>query len=49
MIREAVDDIRRRRRDKEINNQKYTKLNRGGHTTYIPSSKIKVSFLYTLL
>lgn len=41
LIREAIDDFRRRRRDKEINGQKYTKISKG-ELTYIPSSNIKV-------
>ncbi len=41
MIREAVDDIRRYRRDKEVNSQKFTKLTRRGPVK-VPSSTIKV-------
>lgn len=41
LIREAIDDLRRRRRDKEINSQKYTRISRG-ELSYIPSSSIKV-------
>jgi len=41
MIRELIDDQRRRQRDKEINNQKYTKIMKG-EQHFIPSSKIKV-------
>nr|VZI44521.1 unnamed protein product [Spirometra erinaceieuropaei] len=42
LIREAVDDIRRWRRDREVNNALYTKLMSSGKTL-IPSSKIQAS------
>ncbi|CAA9995373.1 unnamed protein product [Nesidiocoris tenuis] len=49
MIREAVDDIRRWKRDKEVNSQKYSRLGRrqdGVVTTeFIPSSEISVGDL----
>jgi len=41
LVRELIDDLRRRKRDQEINNQKYTKIMKG-EQHYIPSSKIKV-------
>ncbi|XP_060077984.1 probable phospholipid-transporting ATPase IIB [Ylistrum balloti] len=44
MCREALDDYRRYRRDKEANSQKYSKLNRDGFVV-IPSSDIKVGDL----
>jgi len=44
MIREAVDDVRRWRQDKEINGQKFKKLTKRG-VVEIPSSQIKVSDL----
>ncbi|CAG7663738.1 unnamed protein product [Allacma fusca] len=44
LIRELIDDIRRRQRDKEINNQKYHKITREGQL-FVPSSKIKVGDL----
>lgn len=44
MIREAVDDFRRWRRDKEVNRQKYKKLTPQG-ITEVCSSEIKVSDL----
>ena len=44
MCREAVDDIRRWKRDREINNQKYTKLTIRGQQQ-LASSKIKVGDL----
>ncbi|VDN45678.1 unnamed protein product [Dibothriocephalus latus] len=48
MIREAVDDIRRWSRDREVNNALYTKLIATGKTL-IPSSKIQVSRLFRSL
>ena len=42
MIREAVDDFRRWRRDIEINGQKFKKLTKRG-VVEVPSSQIKVS------
>lgn len=44
MCREALDDYRRYRRDKEANSQKYKKLTRDG-LVFIPSSDIKVGDL----
>ena len=44
MAREAVDDIRRWKRDREINNQKYKKLTLRG-MVQLASSKIKVGDL----
>ncbi|CAG2238567.1 E7.6.2.1 [Mytilus edulis] len=44
MCREALDDYRRYRRDKEANSQKYKKLTRDGLIS-IPSSDIKVGDL----
>ena len=45
MIREAVDDVRRRQRDKEVNQQKYRKLTTLGGVKYINSASIKVGDL----
>ncbi|KAH0552697.1 probable phospholipid-transporting ATPase IIB isoform X1 [Cotesia glomerata] len=43
ICREAVDDYRRYKRDKEINNQKYQRLLRGtDQPELVPSSKLKV-------
>ncbi|XP_074644613.1 putative phospholipid-transporting ATPase IIB isoform X2 [Tubulanus polymorphus] len=42
MLREMIDDIRRFKRDKEVNSQQYKKLTKNG-VVMIPSSKIKVS------
>jgi phospholipid-translocating ATPase len=44
LIREGVDDFRRRQRDKEINCQKYQRITKN-QPTYIPSSSIKVTCL----
>ncbi|XP_023229117.1 probable phospholipid-transporting ATPase IIA isoform X2 [Centruroides sculpturatus] len=44
LIREAIDDIRRYSRDKEVNSQKYRKLTSQG-VIQVPSSDIKVSDL----
>ena len=44
MIREAVDDFRRFRRDREVNNKKYKKLTKRGLVDVI-SSKIQVGDL----
>ncbi|XP_043203202.1 probable phospholipid-transporting ATPase IIB isoform X3 [Amphibalanus amphitrite] len=44
MIREAVDDYRRYRRDKEMNSTKYSKLTHQGHTK-VASSRIRVGDL----
>lgn len=43
MIREAIDDIKRARRDSELNSEKYTLLNGNGQKTVVPSSKLQVS------
>lgn len=41
--REAVDDFRRYKRDKEVNGQKYYRLVRGFSTPeLVPSSKLRV-------
>ena len=45
MIREAVDDVRRRQRDNEVNQQKYRKLTALGGVKYITSANIKVGDL----
>jgi phospholipid-translocating ATPase len=42
ICREAVDDIRRHQRDKEVNCQRYTRLLSDGSKESIPSSKIRV-------
>ncbi|XP_064640226.1 probable phospholipid-transporting ATPase IIB isoform X2 [Lineus longissimus] len=44
MVREAVDDFRRFRRDREMNSTKYKKVTRTG-VVIVPSSKIKVGDL----
>jgi len=44
MIREAVDDFCRFLRDRDVNNQKYKKLTRGGVVT-VESARIKVGDL----
>ena len=44
MIREAVDDFRRFRRDREVNNKKYKKLTKRGLVDVI-SAKIQVGDL----
>jgi len=41
MIREAFDDFNRFLRDRDVNNQKYKKLTRGGVVS-VESAKIKV-------
>ena len=43
VIREAIEDIRRAYRDREINSQRYTLLCEDGQKKEISSSKIKVS------
>ncbi|CAB3373244.1 Hypothetical predicted protein [Cloeon dipterum] len=45
ICREAVDDIRRHQRDKEVNCQRYVRLLSDGSKESIPSSKIKVGDL----
>ena len=47
MCREAVDDIRRLQRDREVNSQKYKKLTRQGLVS-IASSGICVGDLITV-
>ncbi|GAB6024708.1 ATP synthase subunit 9 [Chamberlinius hualienensis] len=47
ICREAVDDIRRHRRDVEVNSQRYRKLTKSGSVS-IPSSKIKVGDLIVI-
>ncbi|VDD83642.1 unnamed protein product [Mesocestoides corti] len=47
MIREAVDDIRRWMRDREVNNALYTKIIRGGRVT-LASAKIQVGDIILL-
>lgn len=43
ICREAVDDFRRYKRDKEVNGQKYYRLVRGSETPEsVPSSKLRV-------
>jgi len=44
MVREALDDIRRYRRDREVNAQLYKKLTLSGEA-FIPSSDITVGDL----
>lgn len=49
MFREAVDDIRRHQRDKEVNSQKYRRLVRGKDTPeLVPSSKLRVGDLVSV-
>ncbi|XP_042207197.1 probable phospholipid-transporting ATPase IIB isoform X2 [Homarus americanus] len=45
MIREAVDDVRRRQRDNEVNQQKYKKLTPHGGPRTVTSANIKVGDL----
>lgn len=46
IFREAVDDIRRHQRDKEVNSQKYCRLAKGKETAeLVPSSKLRVGDL----
>lgn len=45
MIREAVDDVRRRQRDNEVNQQKYKKLTPHGGSRTVTSANIKVGDL----
>lgn len=46
LCREAVDDLRRYKRDKEVNNQKYYRLVKGSNTPeLVPSSKLRVGDL----
>jgi magnesium-transporting ATPase (P-type) len=49
IFREAVDDIRRHHRDKEVNSQKYRRLVRGRDTSeLVPSSKLRVGDLVSV-
>lgn len=49
IFREAVDDIRRHQRDKEVNGQKYRRLVRGRETSeLVPSSKLHVGDLVSV-
>lgn len=41
MLREFLDDLRRYKRDKEVNSKSYKKLTPGGET-FVPSSDIQV-------
>lgn len=44
ICREAIDDLRRHKRDREVNSQKYTKLSGPNQQTEsVPSSKLKVT------
>ncbi|XP_063217955.1 probable phospholipid-transporting ATPase IIB isoform X2 [Bacillus rossius redtenbacheri] len=45
IFREAVDDIRRYQRDKEVNSQRYRRLARGRDPELVPSSKLHVGDL----
>uniref|UniRef100_A0A336KXN3 Phospholipid-transporting ATPase n=1 Tax=Culicoides sonorensis TaxID=179676 RepID=A0A336KXN3_CULSO len=42
IFRELVDDVRRHRRDKEINSQKYKRLTGHNQAELVPSSKLRV-------
>lgn len=42
IFREAIDDIRRNQRDREVNSQKYRRLMHNGGLEMVPSSKLKV-------
>lgn len=49
IFREAVDDIRRHQRDKEVNSQKYRRMVRGRETSeLVPSSKLRVGDLVSI-
>lgn len=49
IFREALDDIRRHRRDKEVNSQKYRRVVRGRDTSeLVPSSKLRVGDLVSI-
>ena len=43
ILREAIDDIKRAYRDKELNSQMYTLIDENGRRRQIPSSKLQVS------
>lgn len=50
VCREAVDDFRRYKRDKEVNNQKYYRLVKGFNTPeLVPSSKLRVGDLVSFV
>ena len=48
MIREAIDDLRRRKRDQDVNNQMYSKITQFGGEKSIASSAIKVGDFITV-
>lgn len=43
ILREAIDDIKRAYRDKELNSQMYTLIGENGRRKFIPSSQLQVS------
>ena len=43
ILREAIDDIKRAYRDKELNSQMYTLIGDNGRRKFIPSSQLQVS------
>lgn len=50
ICREAVDDFRRYKRDKEVNGQKYYRLVRGSETPeLVSSSKLKVGDMVCII
>lgn len=50
VCREAIDDYRRYKRDKEVNGQKYYRLVKGSDTPEsVPSSKLRVGDLVSAL
>lgn len=48
MIREAIDDLRRRKRDQDVNQQMYHKLTQFGGEKSITSAAIKVGDFITV-
>jgi len=44
LLREAIDEVKRYSRDKEINSTLYKKLLPGGGSVHVKSSDIKASF-----
>lgn len=49
IFREAIDDFRRYKRDKEVNAQKYCRLVKGFDTPeLVPSSKLRVGDLVSI-
>lgn len=48
ILREAIDDIKRAYRDKELNSQMYTLIDENGRRRQIPSSKLQVSDLIVI-